>query len=213
MDEVVHFLKQEIYLSKMHLNKIVVSFLFFAMGSIMIFPDIIFVWGFFLIPMIRDIEYEKKEKYYINMWGSTQQLVFKTKIFFSCFCTVLSLLLSTVIYHIAIKAGVNVFKAFIGIKMGNMSDIILLLICASSLFSVIVISLFTGLSYNLAFIYQIILMMGISFLVYLLLKQGILSSFWGISSLEKKIIMIVGTFLAILMICKLKLAKIKSESE
>ena len=181
--------------------------------GIMILPDIIFVWGFFMIPMIRDIEYEKKEKYYINMWGSTQQLVFKTKIYFSCFCTVLSLLLSTVIYHIAIKAGVNVFKAFIGIKMGNMSDIILLLICASSLFSVIVISLFTGLSYNLAFIYQIILMMGISFLVYLLLKQGILSSFWGISSLEKKIIMIVGTFLAILMICKLKLAKIKSESE
>ena len=65
MGEVVHCLKQEIYLSKMHLNKIVLSFLFFTVGSIMILPDIIFVWGFFMIPMIRDIEYEKKEKYTI----------------------------------------------------------------------------------------------------------------------------------------------------
>jgi len=32
MGEVVHCLKQEIYLSKMHLNKIVVSFLFFAVA-------------------------------------------------------------------------------------------------------------------------------------------------------------------------------------
>lgn len=208
-------MKVEFYMMKGLLIRALLFFFLFFLGSVFAIPEIIYIWGMFIVTAILDMRYEYMDRcenrLLLKSLSVEEEHIFIAQSLLNIMFTLVSIIFAIIVYNISMYFDLYVFSIDIYSYFGKPIDFIVLISCISCLFSMLETFIFIDNSYNRACLYQIALLIILSMAIYGLYNIGILMKVYNYFSTKKNILMICVTCAMIFLSGCLKVIMIRKK--